>query len=565
MTWISLICLLALSSTAFGQYGYGSDYGSAPAVKQVPKILSVMREQIVPRPLVSSLPVATQSYGQPQQLLTTEWSTPLVQQQDTSFQQKLQGGYGSSFVAPTIMQKTLPVQSYGQISQGYGAVPIISQFDQQIQVQPVQTLTQADILCRGQQAETVIPLENGWKFVVCLDDGKGVEQQCPKGLYYHSASQRCERKLGPLENLCASQPCLNGGQCVPTDSSYQCQCAPGFDGKNCELDARVCQTQQPCGQAPDTKCQSFRLGAALQYICIFQDGLAYGLSVSQAIPSPCQGVDGPQALAVSNHGFIMCDGERLFVESCPGGTIWDDINKACAWPDMLAVGSQSDQQQGYGQSSYTQQKTLVSQPTYDNQWTVQQLPSFGYATKTIIPQVVKTIQSYGGQLNNQQLDQSDFGQSSSSSSYGSQYAVPQQPKVIQSSYNTQTLVPQQLDQPSSFSNQYTVQQPKQLPAYGGEIISRHFEQPKLIQSSYAQTIVPQVKTIQSYGGQLEQPKFVQPSTYGSQLTVQQPQIRLVQPTYGAQTFPQQIQPVQSFVGHQQQKDELVSEGQSSTY
>jgi len=88
--------------------------------------------------------------------------------------------------------------------------------------------------------------------------------------------------LGPLESPCISQPCLNGGQCVQTDvSSYQCQCPSGFDGKNCELDARVCQTQQPCGQAPDTRCQSFRIGAALQYVCIIQSGQAYGLNAQQ--------------------------------------------------------------------------------------------------------------------------------------------------------------------------------------------------------------------------------------------------------------------------------------------
>ena len=76
-------------------------------------------------------------------------------------------------------------------------------------------------------------------------------------------------ELGSLDNPCSSQPCLNGGQCSVIDvSSYQCQCASGFDGKTCELDARVCQTQQPCGQSPDSRCQSFRWGAALQYVCI---------------------------------------------------------------------------------------------------------------------------------------------------------------------------------------------------------------------------------------------------------------------------------------------------------
>jgi len=40
----------------------------------------------------------------------------------------------------------------------------------------------------------------------------------------------------------------------------------------------------------------------------------------------------------------MCDGERMFVESCPGGTIWDDLNKACVWPDMQTTTVQLYQQ-----------------------------------------------------------------------------------------------------------------------------------------------------------------------------------------------------------------------------
>lgn len=110
--------------------------------------------------------------------------------------------------------RTFPTHGYGQVSQGYGSVPFPSQLDQAVVPQPtVQPLTSAgnlvdylleaklfplssaDILCQGQTSETVIPLEGGRKFVVCLDESKGVEQECPKGLVYHTESKRCERSM----------------------------------------------------------------------------------------------------------------------------------------------------------------------------------------------------------------------------------------------------------------------------------------------------------------------------------------------------------------------------------
>jgi len=42
----------------------------------------------------------------------------------------------------------------------------------------------------------------------------------------------------------------------------------------------------------------------------------------------------------------MCDDELMLIGSCPGGTIWDDLNKACVWPDMQTATLQLDQQEG---------------------------------------------------------------------------------------------------------------------------------------------------------------------------------------------------------------------------
>jgi hypothetical protein len=332
MKLISIVCcLLALSSSAFAR----STYGSFPSVPLTQTGTGVMRD----------LPISTSystGYGKTP---ITDYSTGVSKVIPTEIP-KTPTTYGSTYNVPQFPSRdetfiktetpVVPSVSYDTSRMTIPSRSFISQqqllLDQQQQLQKKieesHVWTEADSQCRGQRPETVIPLDNGRRFIVCLDDSKGHEQWCPKGLYYHPESRRCERKLGPLENPCTSQPCLNGGQCVQTDvSSFQCQCPSGFDGKTCELDARICQTQYPCGQSPDARCQSFRLGAALQYVCILQNGLAYGLNSQQVQPSPCQGVDGPRPLAISDKGFIMCDGESMFIESCPGGTIWDDLNK----------------------------------------------------------------------------------------------------------------------------------------------------------------------------------------------------------------------------------------------
>jgi hypothetical protein len=416
MTWISLVCLLALSSSAFGRSSYGGGY-SGTSVPQISRIFSSMEQPqpflptiqtggygssiaVDPVPLTRTL--TPQGYGSDNQVVDTtvrtlKFEQPAVQTFPT-------GGYGSSF-EPQPFIRTLVSSGYDNDVRSLDQLP------------PVQILTPADLLCRGQVAETVIPIEDGRKFVVCTAESKGDELSCPKGLFYHQQSRRCERNLGPLENPCSSQSCLNGGQCIPTDSWYQCQCAPGFDGPTCELDAQYCQQQQPCGSSPDTRCQSFRLGAALQWVCIFQEGLAYGLGATQVQPSPCRGIDGPQALAITDKGFIMCDGERMHVESCPGGTIWDDLNKACTWPDMQGVIG-VPQQNGYGQtSSYGQSRAFITKPTYDG----------GYGAQEEFKPMPKLIQfqpsgGYGGQEQQRLIQVQPSG-------YGSQQELRPQPVV----------------------------------------------------------------------------------------------------------------------------------------
>jgi hypothetical protein len=46
-----------------------------------------------------------------------------------------------------------------------------------------------------------------------------------------------------MNQACSQKPCLNDGVCVEspnTQFSYTCQCAQGFDGRNCESKIMFC-------------------------------------------------------------------------------------------------------------------------------------------------------------------------------------------------------------------------------------------------------------------------------------------------------------------------------------
>uniref|UniRef100_A0A803V7W6 Neurogenic locus notch homolog protein 1 n=1 Tax=Ficedula albicollis TaxID=59894 RepID=A0A803V7W6_FICAL len=44
---------------------------------------------------------------------------------------------------------------------------------------------------------------------------------------------------------CASNPCANGGQCVPFEAHYVCRCTAGFHGANCKQDVNECNISPP--------------------------------------------------------------------------------------------------------------------------------------------------------------------------------------------------------------------------------------------------------------------------------------------------------------------------------
>lgn len=60
------------------------------------------------------------------------------------------------------------------------------------------------------------------------------------GLHPHPPSLPSPGKTCQQADPCASNPCANGGQCVPFEAHYICRCTAGFHGANCKQDVNEC-------------------------------------------------------------------------------------------------------------------------------------------------------------------------------------------------------------------------------------------------------------------------------------------------------------------------------------
>lgn len=107
---------------------------------------------------------------------------------------------------------------------------------------------------------------------------------------------------------CASNPCANGGQCVPFDSSYVCKCTLGFHGANCKEDVNECSRTPPICKNGGTcinEIGSFQCSCRQAYT-----GQTCEQLYVPCYPSPCQ-----------NGGTCRQTGDTTHECSCLPGTL----------------------------------------------------------------------------------------------------------------------------------------------------------------------------------------------------------------------------------------------------
>jgi hypothetical protein len=68
---------------------------------------------------------------------------------------------------------------------------------------------------------------------------------------------------------CSSNPCRNNGLCYPlSPTDYKCSCLTGYSGKNCEIEANLCEQRTPCQNGGTCR------GNATNYACSCPLGLS---------------------------------------------------------------------------------------------------------------------------------------------------------------------------------------------------------------------------------------------------------------------------------------------------
>ncbi|XP_015795561.2 cubilin-like, partial [Tetranychus urticae] len=129
------------------------------------------------------------------------------------------------------------------------------------------------------------------------------------------------------ENFCSSNPCRNGGICIPSFQSYICECREGWEGVNCDLDVNECLTFA----STDLGCQNGASCVNLPgtYQCNCLNGF-FGVHCTQR-SDDCASASNE---ALCGHGICLSTGKPAagkphYTCLCDQGWTTDGVSPAC--------------------------------------------------------------------------------------------------------------------------------------------------------------------------------------------------------------------------------------------
>lgn len=158
-----------------------------------------------------------------------------------------------------------------------------------------------------------LPCKNGG---ICKDRLDNYTCICDDTGYF---GQQCEFNIDD----CLSNPCTNGAQCIDEVKDYSCNCYPGYEGKNCQIDINECESL-PCKHEgtclqksnvtlydpsnyalPSIFSQPFNFANASGYVCICAPGIEgkdCEININECESNPC----GPEGTCSDEINRYVC-------------------------------------------------------------------------------------------------------------------------------------------------------------------------------------------------------------------------------------------------------------------
>ncbi|XP_055968449.1 versican core protein [Sorex fumeus] len=134
---------------------------------------------------------------------------------------------------PTVPSQEINLETQAILVKGVDST--VAATEQQVSVRILDSNRQATVSPAELNTELVTPsfplLENSNETGFLL----GINEESVEGTAVYL----------PGTDRCKTNPCLNGGTCYPTETSYVCTCVPGYSGDQCELDFDECHSN-PC-------------------------------------------------------------------------------------------------------------------------------------------------------------------------------------------------------------------------------------------------------------------------------------------------------------------------------